>query len=205
MKNPKNPRNFFLIYFHVLFNYIIYFVALTCFLTVVVGLMSQWSINMASGLIAGMFRNPQKAFGELSILTISAFFSALEVKSLGLGWTCYVGLLITRVYYLFRPQSEWYYYPDYIRGFWDYIVIVHPFIHTFFGGKFAERAAMTLEQQQIMHEVDREERRQRAARQQSFDGYRNQYNQLTPYQKRELERSDICSGDDYARNKMGDP
>jgi hypothetical protein len=201
----KNPRNFFLIYFHVLFNYLIYFVALTCVLTIIGGFMSKWSMNLAADGIAGMSRNPQRAFGQLSILTISAFFSALEVKSLGLGWICYFGLLISRVYYLFRPQGEWYYYPDYVRGFWDFIIIVHPITHYFFGGKFAERAAMTAEQQETMREFDREQRRQYAARQRSFDGYRNTYNQLTPYQKRELSRSDICSGDDYARNKMGDP
>lgn len=102
----KNPRNFFLIYFHVLFNYLIYLVVFTCVMTIIFGFMSKWSINLASDVIAGMSRNPQKAFGELSILTISAFFSALEVKSLGLGWICYFGLLISRVYYLFRPPSD---------------------------------------------------------------------------------------------------
>jgi hypothetical protein len=201
----KNPRNFFLIYFHVLFNYLIYFVGLTCFLTLVAGVMSQWSINMAGDLIRNISKNPQAIFGQLSPLAISALFSAFEVKSIGLGWFCYGGLLVSRLYYFSRPQAEWQHFPDYVRFFWDYIVMFHPIIHYFFGGKFAERTAMTTEQQEIMHEVDREQRRQHTARQQSFDNHRNTYKQLSPFQKRQLGNSDINSADDYARNKMGDP
>jgi hypothetical protein len=189
----------------VLFNYLIYFVGLTCFLTVVAGLMSQWSINMAGDLIRNISKNPQAIFGQLSPLAISALFSAFEVKSIGLGWFCYGGLLVSRLYYLSRPQAEWQHFPDYVRFFWDYIVMFHPIIHYFFGGKFAERAAMTGKQREFMSELDLQARLQFEARQRSFDAHKNRYGQLSPYQRRELENSNISSGDDYARNKMGDP
>jgi hypothetical protein len=201
----KNPKNILIIYFHVLFNYLIYFVGLTCLLTIVVGLMSQWSINMGGDLIRNISKNPQAIFGQLSPLAISALFSAFEVKFIGLGWFCYGGLLLSRLYYFTRPQAEWQHFPDYVRFFWDYIVIFHPIIHHFFGGKFAERAAMTGKQREYMSELDLQARRQLEARQRSFDAHKNRYGQLSPYQRRELENSNISSGDDYARNKMGDP
>lgn len=190
----SNPKNLLTIYLQVLLGYIIFFIALISFFTIVLGLMSGWQII----LILALIKNQNGYFpldswiATIAIFAISSFFSALEVKRFGLGWFTYGILLFVRFYY-FQHLAEWNKFPEYVRTWWDFVLIIHPVIHYFFGGKFAERFAMTNEQ--------REEDYQNAYYA-AYHAACNEYNSLSYEARNNLYGYGISNAHDYAERKM---
>lgn len=194
MTNSSNPKNLLTIYFQVLLGYIVFFIALISFFTIVIGLMTGWKIILISALVRkldGSF--PLDSWiSTISIFAISSFFSALEVKKFGLGWFTYGILLFVRFYY-FQHLAEWNKFPEFIRTSWDFALFIHPVIHWFFGGKFAERFAMTNEQREEDYHN---------AYYAAYHAACNEYNSLNYETRNRLNDNGIFNAHDYAEKKM---
>jgi hypothetical protein len=194
MSNTSDSRNIIIIYFRVLFGYIISFCVLFGILNIAIGLMSGWSINLLSSITSF----PKETWiGHIGLFAISSFFSSLEIKRKGLGWFVYGLLLAGRLYFLTRPESEWNSLPYDIQFVWNFILIIHPIIHSFFAGKFVERSVMKPSRREYEEYLDAE----RYKYQEQI--YRREYDNLTWEEKNALrDIKNIYDADDYAKRRI---
>ena len=135
-------RNILSLYLKVWVGYLIGFFILMAVLSIPLMLLSGGKGHLFS---PEFFRNSFS--GLLVMAAISSFFSVLEVQKLGAGWFCYGLLLAGFIYFSYNPHQAWL-IPGFIRSIWLPVLIIHPFMYFFAGGKAVERIFMTEEQRE---------------------------------------------------------
>jgi len=188
-------KNIFSLYLKVWAGYIVGFFIFMAILSILLMMLSRGNVHLFT---PGFFRNGFS--GLLIMAAISSFFSVLEVKRLGAGWFCYGFLLAGFIYFSFN-QHQLVLIPKFIRSIWLPVLIIHPFMYLFAGGKIVERVLMTEEQREEAEISD--EMWYEAFQHMKFDQCKSEYSQFSVNEKERLKGDGIYDANSYAERKLG--
>jgi hypothetical protein len=177
-------RNILSLYLKVWLGYLFGFFVLMAILSIPLLFLSGGKSHLFS---PEFFRNGFS--GLLFMAAVSSFFSVLEVQQLGTGWFCY-GLLLAGFIYFSYNQHQLWIIPEFIRSVWLPVLIIHPFMYFFAGGKAIERVFMTEEQREEAEILDEQ-------------WYTAQYEGLSFNEKQFLKKYGIHDADSYTEAKLG--
>lgn len=188
-------RNIFSLYLKVWAGYIVGFFIFMAILSVPLLIFSGGNIHLFT---PAFFRNGFS--GLLIIAAISSFFSVLEVQRLRAGWFCY-GLLLAGFIYFSFNQHLLVFIPKLIRSIWLPVLIIHPFMYLFAGGKFVERMFMTEEQRGEAEISD--EYWYESFQRMKFDQCESEYSKFSVNEKERLKGDGVYDANSYAEKKLG--